>query len=477
MKHTSIQLVKSIAASASILSALIACSIPEQKNSNQRADNDNQIQAAWVVLGEQGQATARVITTAAVCPVLQQDGVKEKMHVRVQPGQEAQRLTASVVTQSKPSDFPVLTCELPLMQGAVAASVAGKNLPLPKPVALKILVLGDTGCRMKLASNAFQSCDDINHWAFSTVAKTAAGFAPDLVVHVGDYHYRENPCPANNAGCAGSSWGYGWDTWQADFFTPAAPLLAAAPWVMARGNHESCFRAGQGWWRFMDPRALQPGRDCNLVANDMQGDYSAPYAVPLGGGAQLIVFDSSKAPGKALAKHDPAYPIYLKQAKEADQLAQQANFSLFVEHHPILGFATEKNKLNRVEIKPGNAAMQSVLQALHPQRLFDPDVQILLAGHVHLFEAITFKTDHQAQFVVGNGGTLPDHYLPDVLPPDMTPFAKAKVAHFNTTYHGGFMTMERATAKSTDWVIKSWDKNGVLMTTCHVSKLKKECSD
>ena len=37
------------------------------------------------------------------------------------------------------------------------------------------------------------------------------------------------PCPAGNQGCAGSPWGDNWTTWQADFFTPAAPLLAAAP--------------------------------------------------------------------------------------------------------------------------------------------------------------------------------------------------------------------------------------------------------
>jgi hypothetical protein len=50
-----------------------------------------------------------------------------------------------------------------------------------------------------------------------------------------------------------SPWGYGWDTWKADFFDPAQALLKAAPWVMVRGNHETCTRAGQGWWRFLDP--------------------------------------------------------------------------------------------------------------------------------------------------------------------------------------------------------------------------------
>ncbi|PRC90902.1 metallophosphoesterase [Solimicrobium silvestre] len=458
------------------LSACSTVSLTKSTNAAQVQADAAQIQAAWVVIGEQGQAVARVITRAAVCPVMQQDDTELPMQVRAASGTVAQRTTLSSTADSKPSEFPVLTCEAQLKSGVISASVAGKPLPVPKPVPLKILVVGDSGCRMKLADNAFQSCNDVDKWAFSTVAKTAAGFAPDLVIHVGDYQYRENPCPAGNATCAGSPWGFGWDTWQADFFTPAAPLLAAAPWVMARGNHESCARAGQGWWRFMDPRALQQGRDCNVENDDMQGDYSAPYAVPLGAGAQLIVFDSSKTSAKPLAKTDSAYSIYSAQFKAVDHLAEQAEFSIFLEHHPILGFAPEKKNTSGVEVKPGNLALQSVLQDQHPQRLFAPNVQLLLAGHVHLFEAITFDTDHPMQLVSGNGGSSPDVDLPAKLSPQATPFVNAKVAHFNSTSQSGFMTMERASVTATDWVVKAWDKNGVLMTTCSVSKLKKECS-
>jgi len=472
LKSTLIKLFKATTVTTVIFCALTACRTSQPPKPDLFADNDSHIQAAWVVLGEQGKATARVITTAAICPVLQQDGVEQKMQVRAQPATIAQRRTSSSAAQSKPAEFLVLTCELPLKQAITSAKVGGRNLPLPKSVPLKILVLGDTGCRLKSSASTFQDCNDNDHWTFSTVAKTAASFAPDLVVHVGDYPYRENPCPVDNAGCAGSPSGFGWDTWQADFFTPAAPLLLAAPWVMARGNHESCFRGGQGWWRFMDTRPLQPARDCNLEVDDMLGDYSEPYAVPLGAGAQLIVFDSAKAPSKPLTKEDPAFSTYLAQYHQADQLAQQANFSLFLTHHPVLGLSTTKNK---AEIKSGNAALQSVFKEIHPQRLFDSSVQILLAGHVHLFEAITFKSDHPMQFVVGNGGALPHQNLPAVLPLTATPFVNAEVAHFNSTDRSGFITMERATVNSTDWVVKSWDKNGVLMTTCEVSRLKKEC--
>lgn len=452
--------------------------IPNSRSTDQ--SNINPLQAVWVVLGDQGLATARAITFAKTCPDLMQDGVASTMQIRAAPATLSPRpvsIVNTAMTSGKPAAFPVLTCEAPLKSGVTAASVSGKSLPVPKPEPLKILILGDTGCRLKTEGNAFQSCDDADKWAFPTVAKMAAQFAPDLVIHVGDYQYRESPCPANGSACANSPWGYGWDTWQADFFTPAAPLLAAAPWVMVRGNHESCFRAGQGWWRFLDPRVLQTGRDCIVETDDMAGDNSSPYAVPFGGGAQLIVFDSSKASTQALAKNDPAYPVYLQEFNQVDQLAKQAEFSIFIAHHPILGFAPEKGKAGEVEVRPGNLALQSVLQDIHPKRLFDPHIQLLLAGHVHLFEAIIFDTDHPMQVVSGNGGASPDVNLPASLPAQATPFASARVAYFNSTNQSGFTTLERASADSTEWMLKAWDKNGVLMTACIIGKDNKTCSE
>lgn len=434
---------------------------------------------AWVVLGEQGQALARVITTEHDCPVLIMDGKGSAMHRRALPGTVVQRAVkagSSAMSSEKPARFPVLTCEAEIKPGVRSASVAGHALPIPKPLPLKILVLGDTGCRMKAQNNYFQSCNDAGHWAFPKVAQTAAQFAPDLVIHVGDYQYRESPCPANTGSCADSPWGFGWDTWQADFFAPAAPLLAAAPWVMARGNHESCSRAGQGWWRFLDPRVLQQGRDCNLVGDDLQGDYSAPYAVPVGLGAQLIVFDSSAAGTKPLANSDAAYSIYQDQFRQVDQLAAQAAFSIFIEHHPVLGFAPDKNKEGALQFKPGNGALQSVMQEQHPQNLFDPRVQLLLSGHVHLFEALTFSTGQPMQIISGNGGSSPDMALPDHLPEHATPFAPASVAQFSSSNSSGFTTLERSADKVNDWTIKSWDQNGTLMLTCRIAHGSQSCS-
>lgn len=455
------------------ISTLAACSSMD----NAGPVSAGKLQSVWVVLGEQGQPVARAITTDALCPAITQDGVSRRMSLRAAAATEAQRKSVSRPEDSKASVFNVLTCESAISATTRAASIEGIALPLPKAAAQKIIVIGDTGCRLQKSSAYFQGCNDTGKWAFHAVAKAAAGFKPDLVIHVGDYHYRENACPGGEPLCSGSAWGYGWDTWQADFFVPAAPLLAAAPWVMVRGNHESCLRAGQGWWRFMDPRPLQAGRDCNRADNDVSGDYSAPYAVPLGKigseQAQLIVFDSSKVPYKVLAKTDTAYQIYMEQFKTVNQLAERAEVNFFINHHPILGFGADPQKDGSLKLFGGSAPLQDVMQTLNANRLFPEKVQATLAGHVHLFEAITFETDHPPQFVSGNGGSSLSLLVPDPLPAGATPFSGARVAHFSNSDEVGFMTMERI---GNSWKIEAWNQHGKRIADCLMAAGKTSCS-
>ena len=458
--------------------ALAACSsVSSQKSTTvSQAASMTALKASWVVMGEQGQAIARAITTDTVCPTLVQDGVAQVMSVRAAPATIAQRKTASKPEASKPSAFPVLTCEAPLLKTTVSASIAGHALPLPKATVQRIVVVGDSGCRLKASDNYFQPCNDGEKWAFRSMVEKAATFKPDLVLHVGDYQYRENPCPDGHPECAGSPWGYGWDTWQADFFSPAQALLNAAPWVMVRGNHEICTRAGQGWWRFLDPRPLQAGRDCNLDQNDMTGDYSAPYAVPLGtvGGqsAQFIVFDSSKVPAKALSHQDPARQIYLDQMKLVNQLAQQADFNLFTNHHPILGMSVEKKKSGGLDVKHGNGALQDVMRDINPDRLFSDKIQVAISGHVHLFEALTFSNNFPTQFVSGNGGSSLDTPLKTPLEPSVTPYSAAQLAHFSNSNDVGFMTLER---EQHGWKVQAWNKQGQLITACQMQEKSTQC--
>jgi hypothetical protein len=459
-----------LGASLVIAAALAGCATPSV------TERAGATLYAFVVLGDEGRPVARVITAAAACPEIDLDGVGVAMDVRVRPATIPLRPTRSGPAESKPSAFPMLVCEKPIPASTRRAVVAGRVLPLPKANPQRIVVIGDTGCRIKTPDRVFQACNDAAQWPFAAVAGAAADVRPDLVIHVGDYHYRENACPAGNAGCAGSPWGYGWDAWEADLFAPAAKLLAAAPWIVVRGNHESCNRAGQGWWRFLDPRPLASGQDCDVAADDAVGDYSEPYAVPLGSAAaadtQFVVFDSSLVGVAPLPASDPMHIAYRAQLERAFALSARRPNTFFMNHHPVLAFAPNPAQPNAPF--PGNGALQSVLGSLQPTVLFPPSVQALLAGHVHLFEVVSFSTPQPAQFVSGNGGDWIDTPLPSPLPAGTTPMPGAVIASLVATNRYGFMTMERDGAR---WRMVAHDVRGAPMISCTLFLRRATCEE
>ncbi len=431
----------------------------------------------FVLLGEQGTAVARYITAAAVCPPIDIDGKALAMAVRAQPGTIALRPTALPVAESKPAAFPMLTCEASLPAGTRSASILGQPLALPKSALSRIVVLGDTGCRLQRGSNgaagSFQNCNSAKDYPFAQIARRAAGWQPDLVLHVGDYHYRESACPAGQAGCAGSPNGYGWDTWQADLFEPGRALLQAAPWVMVRGNHESCVRAGQGFWRFLDPRPLLPGRDCNLAADDTLGDFSDPYAVPLGNKAQLVVLDTAVTGNNAFPAGDPRTARYVDLYRKAEQLTLQADYNIGTMHHPLLAFVALPSPEGEV-LKGGNGGLIGAW-AVPGKALLPSRFNSVLSGHVHMWQQVSFASAHPTQFVSGFSGTQEETVpLPFPLPPKAEPAPGAVVDSISSWFDGfGYMTMERQGQDA--WDVKVWDANGQVKNTCKVKGSKSQC--
>lgn len=447
-----------------LLIAAAAGSLPGCTNTKtDAASQPANIKAAWVELNDQNQAVARAITTYAGCPLININGSTSRMLLRVAPSTPALRTTASAPADSKPSVFPVTVCEMTLPAGALTTMVAGRSLPMPKAQPQRIVVIGDTGCRMKKSGNAFQACNDPAQWEFAQISNQAAAMKPDLVLHVGDYHYRENACPDGVAGCAGSPWGYGWDVWDADLFTPAASLFSAAPWIVVRGNHESCTRGGQGWFRFMDPQAFDPARSCDDPSNDYNAEYSAPYAVSIGSDAQVIVFDSSKTTGKALANTDPQFVNYQQQFQKVAALASNSLVtSLFANHHPILGFVPQSGAAPL----PGDQALQSVMKSLNPTNYYPTGVQMAMHGHVHDFQAVDFSSGHPATVVAGIAGDQLDVNLPDPFPMSSQPASGATVDAITHASNYGFLVMDRGATGAT-WTIKAYAVGSTTpMTTC-----------
>jgi hypothetical protein len=405
----------------------------------------NQVEAAWVeIAGPNGTngltgnvAIARAITAATAadggtnpCPTITiNGGAPVQMNLRAAATTSLAARTG-VVTPVKPSLFPVSACESQLPANATSAVVAGRSLPLPKANPTKIVVLGDTGCRLQ-AGNGFQSCNDPNPngtdtpYPFAAIASLAAAQNPDLVIHVGDYEYRETECPGGLFNCAGSPWGYGWDSWEADLFAPGAPLLAAAPWVVTRGNHEMCNRSGQGWYRFLDPNAYDTTgvHTCDTAANDALGaggNFNNPYLVQINSSTQIVVFDTANAKpvsGTATGSTSAWFQTYQSEMTTAGSLVGAAPlpFNLWSNHHPIFGYTTGTPPVNPIPLFP------PVMNTVFPGTYFPPPINLALHGHTHDYQALNFATgtlpdggtfQPAATLVSGNAGDLLDTTLP-----------------------------------------------------------------
>jgi hypothetical protein len=426
------------------------------------------VESSWVEIGANSQASARVITSSATCPSITVDGAAHAMTVRAAPVTLPLRTTSTDTTlsaaqtsgNSKPSVFASTTCEFDLPAGAAAASVGGVALPVPKSVVNRVVIIGDTGCRISIG-NVYQACSDPTQWPFSVIAAATAAMKPDLVLHVGDYEYRDNPCPAGNTACAGQPWGYGSDAWAADFFTPAAPLLAAAPWVMVRGNHEVCNRAGQGWYRYLDENPFDSSdvKTCDDPTNDSVGNFNDPWGVSFGD-TQIIAFDSS---GVSKTAYSPAtFQPYTAELAGAASLSSSSLLNIFAVHHPVLGY-TAANPPTL-----GSPGLQSVMNAAFPGNYYPPNTAIAIHGHVHDFQAFDFSSNHPATFVAGNGGDNLDSALPATFNPNTDlPAPNTVVNAFAYSQEFGFMVMDRVGAVGDkNWKFTSYRTDGSVIAVC-----------
>lgn len=327
---------------------------------------------SWTQIGPSDTLLARAIR-ASECPEIVIDGVPSSMDLRAGPDQ----------------DHPNVVCETVIPPGTASITIEGAALPTMTDDPNRIALIGDTGCRMK-APDDFQACNDPGQWPFRQVAAKTAGWDPDLVIHVGDYLYRESPCPAGNAGCAGSPHGDNWTTWNADFFEPVGPLLDAAPWIFIRGNHEDCTREGTGWFRYLDPRPLPT--ECQ--------PYTDPYAVTIGGVRGVVLDVASAQDTKADPSVTAAFEPILEQALA---LAGDGPAWLLT-HRPIWSIGAGRD---------GAPVLWST--ATYDQSGFSAKsgvFDLVIAGHVHMAQLLSFTAEsgRPPQLIGGGGGTQLDDF-------------------------------------------------------------------
>lgn len=377
---------------------------------------------AWMEFGPGGQLLLRSIALDE-CPTAVLDG----------------RGVPMVVRAAASDAFPVTSCEAFVPFGVSKASVGDQILPLPSGPLERIAVIGDTGCRLNQWEKKYQACNDPAAWPFAQVAASVAAWQPDLIVHIGDYLYRESPCPSDGPDCIGSPFGDNWETWHADFFGPAGPMLGIAPVIFMRGNHETCGRNPEGWFRFLDSRDYQA--TCQM--------YTPPYVSAVNGFTYAAMDSAEAADDNDTAEEAREFT---SQFDELARIAPQDTW--LITHRPVWGI---------LDSKTGEVEVDNATFAADRQELVGDRFALILSGHIHLAETLAFDDESKRppQIISGNSGTALD------IVPSASPTARElgdpDVDEAETLSSFGFLTLEPA---GETWIATQRNASGEALQTC-----------
>jgi len=413
--------------------------------------------------GSDGAApTAMVYATYVLfAPAADEIGTIAVARAIIAPGQsdcptlEGERESIRMHFRRNPHRFPVDVCEgrVPFDQ-ALRLSWNGQSLPVVRSNPSRLLVLGDTGCKSANCAASDPAAP------FAAIADAAAAIAPvpHLLVHVGDYNYRGTPGTVKVKGSDASLTVYdagdtapddpecqltspyvsqnadyseepdNWDAWWHDFFEPAAPLLARAPWVFVRGNHELCSRAGPGWLYFLDAGALAEVGGTGQLDCPFQGGaqppmdrvldhlrFAPPYTLDLGT-LRLAVVDSANA-CDAFAP-EATTQIYTDQLRQVLEAVEPGVPTWVATHRPF--WAATSAITSSPTTPPAYASIDRTLQealaraAAGGPGVLPDEIQLMLAGHIHALQSATFFDEgglpRPPQLVVGNSGVALDEH-------------------------------------------------------------------
>jgi hypothetical protein len=305
------------------------------------------VRYAWVQWAFDGRPHVRAITTGG-CPEIVAGERRMPMHVRALPQ----------------AGFPDTVCDALYPAGAGPLHVATFALPAIPRAPTRIAVFGDSGCRVQ--GKNLQACNDTERWPMPVIVKAMAAARPQLVIDVGDYYYRETPCPADApVDCARTPYGDRQVSWDADWFAPAQPLFAIAPLFLVRGNHEDCNRGAVGWSRYLSGL---PGVVCTYHDDPSYAFFD-----------NLTLADVDSSSG---SEFDPDGAMFAGDERLVDSRAQvRGEETWLVTHKPPVAYlyahgADERNGRH---------------------------LAALLSGHIHTFGAYAFA-GAPPQLIVGTGG-------------------------------------------------------------------------
>jgi hypothetical protein len=450
--------------------------------------------AAWIQLGPGSSAAAlangsygdqplsltptilaRAVVSNGVCPALTVDsGTTIPMNLRFSasaltsvPGGPSGATNAKTgypqyfvsPTATAPANFANGTamattawgeCEAVIPAGHKTAMVGTTKLKLPVAQPHKIILLADTGCRLNGALSAAgsnqQNCSSPTAFPTAFLASYEATFKPDLIVHIGDWFYRDTSCTGTDTGGTETfpgcntitspnyePWGDIFDSWNADVFYPMKDLLQAAPIIMTRGNHESCGRGARGWYALLDAYPYNYSSvSCQKTVNASgaafyptttgtqpiyNGDFEPSYVVNVGGSLNFIVHDSSYSNDSEV---DPGMAqSYDRDLTNVLASLGSGSMNIFTTHKPTFGLSYPSGagagKHPAGANNTGDWTEQSVFAGgTYGASAFalgvPANIGLFISGHIHQAQWVNLADNaHYApQLIVGMGGSLLD---------------------------------------------------------------------
>ncbi|MDG7056149.1 MAG: metallophosphoesterase [Wolbachia endosymbiont of Meromenopon meropis] len=324
-----------------------------------------QILYAWSQVIPENKLSIRAIVDDNACPVVNIDGKRMKMLNR---------------SSNKNDCYIETVCELISEMSVKNISIDAIRIPTLSKKISKVAFIGDTGCRINTLFQ--QECNSPDGWPLKKNLDSIASHKPNLIIHVGDFHYRKTKC-RNEKKC-GSIYGYNKEAWYADWFDPAKNILLQSSFLFVRGNHENCNRAYEGWFRYLDPYPFSSEKCENFVPSWFL------EIEPM----RFFVFDSSYSEDIFTVQN--AINAFEKQFNKLTQVSFNKP-TWFLTHKPLWRFL--KKELFTLR----NHGNLTQIEAFGDK--FPSNVTTVVSGHIHIAQ-ILLMNHVPNQIIIGNGGAL-----------------------------------------------------------------------
>ncbi len=429
-----------------------------------------------------GLVARAVVPGGTRCPTLRITGRADR------PDRFVPMTVRPTPARTSPAFDAITVCTAPLPVGATKASISGVVIPAAMPTSLeRLAMLGDSGCR--IASWQVQDCASETAWPLAVISQSVADERPDAVLFNGDFFYREAACPAASQAMCGASpppigglpftdSAYGW---IADALLPMAPMLAAAPLIVTRGNHEACYRGGNGFFLLFDPRegthdtCAPVPTAAGLVAADTlpTPTYAIDVAVRDGRTLRLAIVDSAGGSDNTVTSFAAIQrPAYARAADLAQ--ARTGRETWLVTHRPLYGFVTTAFAQPGQPFNPWG----SMDQAAAADGLLG-NYDLVFSSHMHIAQSVQLP-GLPGQLILGNAGTLLDPATGYPLPTSgpqisATQGYPAPMWGWVGVRFGYAMASPQADRGS--WRIAMKDPNGATFARCGLAQRTLYCRD